>query len=1113
MRLILRTGLTVCLLLAVPAARAGALEKAAAAAGKTDKADKTEASEKKGLLSAKTWKGLELRSIGPALTSGRISDIAVEPGNPSTFYVAAASGGVWKTENGGTTFTPLFDGEGSYSIGPVAIDPGNPHVVWVGSGEYNSQRSVSYGDGVYRSEDGGKSWQNMGLKTSEHIGKILIDPRDARVVYVAAQGPLWAAGGERGLYKTTDAGKTWKAVLTVSENTGVTDVVMDPRNPDRLLASSYQRRRHVWTVINGGPESAIYRSEDAGASWKKVETGLPKEEMGRIGLFLAPSDPDTVYAVIEAANRAGGVFRSTDRGVTWEKRGSYSTGSGQYYARIFVDPKDKERVYAMDTWLHVSEDGGKTFHKLGESSKHVDNHAMWIDPADTRHLRVGCDGGLYESFDRGANWRFFGNLPVTQFYRVAVDEASPVYNVYGGTQDNNTLGGPSRTLNVHGIRNADWWVTVTGDGFQPRVDPKDPNIVYSESQHGGLARLDRKNGDTLFIKPEAGPGEAPLRWNWDSPLVISPHDHTRLYFAAQRVFRSDDRGESWRPISADLTRQIDRNKLPVMGKVWPLDAVARGSSTSLYGNIVSLAESPRAEGLLYVGTDDGLVQVTEDGGARWRRIERFPGVPDRTYVSRLEPSVRDASTVYASFDNHKMGDFKPYVLKSTDRGASWTSIAGDLPQRGTVYCVIEDPGDPALLFAGTEFGLFFTKDGGAHWVQLQGGLPTIAVRDLAFQARENDLVLATFGRGFYVLDDVTALRAATEDSLAKDAQLFPIRKAWMYIPATPLGVRGKGFLGDALYTASNPPFGAVFTYFLKEDLKTRKELRHDSEKKIAKEGGAPPFPTPEELRAEAAEEDPVLVFTITDSEGHVVRRLTAPGKAGIHRIAWDLRFPPSNPTDTPKPDPTNVFEDPPTGPLVVPGGYRVSLARRVDGKTTELAGPASFEAGAIGASSLPPADRAALLAFEKKTARLQRAALGAVSAAKEAQKHLEEIRKALLDTPAADPSLSADALAIGSGLRDVLKSLEGDRAVASRNEPTPPSTIDRIDYIVNTQWASVAPPTKTSQDAYAIALSEFAGELARLKKLLETDLKGLEDRMEKAGAPWTPGRLPDWKPE
>jgi photosystem II stability/assembly factor-like uncharacterized protein len=1069
-------------------------------------------SEKPPLLSPDTWKGLELRSIGPASTSGRVTDMAVLPKDPSTYYVAAASGGVWKTTNAGVTWTPVFDGEGSYSIGCIAIDPYNPSVVWVGTGEFNGQRSVSYGDGVYKSEDGGKSWQNVGLKSSEHIARILIDPLDTNIVYAAAQGPLWSAGGERGLYKTTDGGKTWKAVLTISENTGVSDVVMDPRDPNFLLASAHQRRRHVWTVINGGPESALYRSMDAGATWKKVESGLPKEEMGKIGLAIAPSDPDIVYAIVEAANKAGGLFRSTDRGVTWEKRSDHST-SGQYYSRIFVDPKNPDRVYSVDVFLQVSDDGGKTFRNLGESSKHVDNHVVWIDPSDTRHYRVGCDGGVYESFDRGATWEFKANLPVTQFYRVVVDEASPIYNIYGGTQDNNTLGGPSRTLNVHGITNADWWVTVGGDGFQPRVDPKDPNIIYSEAQYGELVRVDRKNGDSLYIKPQAGKGEDPLRWNWDSPLLISPHSHTRLYFAAQRIFRSDDRGESWKPVSPDLTRRIDRNQLSVMGRIWPADAVAKNSSTSFYGNIVSLSESPRQEGLLYAGTDDGLVQVTEDGGANWRRIERFPGVPDRAYVSRLEPSAHDASAVYAAFDNHKMGDFKPYLLESRDRGRSWVSIAGDLPERGTVYCVVEDPGDKGLLFAGTEFGLFFTRDGGRHWVPLKGGLPTIAVRDLAIQQRENDLVLATFGRGFYVLDDYTPLRSATAESLQKDAELFPVRDAWAYVPTTPLGVRGKGFQGDAFYAAPNPPFGAVFTYYLKEELKTRKALRHEREKKTIKEGGTPPYPSAEELRAEAAEEDPTLVLTVSDADGNVVRRLTAPGKAGIGRAAWDLRFPPSNPTDTPKPDPANVFQDAPTGPLCVPGKYTVSLAKRMDGKLTQLAGQAPFEVVAIGTSSLAAADGAALAAFERKTARLQRAALGAVSAAKDAQKRLGQIKQALLDTPAADAGLQDRARSIESRLREILVALDGDRVLAGRNEPTPPSISDRIGYIVNAQWTSTSAPTQTSRDAYALAAADFQGELEKLRKLLDGELKALEDQMEAAGAPWTPGRLPAWKPE
>jgi photosystem II stability/assembly factor-like uncharacterized protein len=1092
-----------------PITLAAALGTAAEPPGK--KAAPPAEDKKPPLLSSDTWKGLELRAIGPAVTSGRVNDIAVVPGNPAMYYVAAASGGVWKTVNSGVSWTPIFDGEGSYSIGCLALDPNDPSVVWVGTGEYNSQRSVSYGDGIYKSEDGGKTWQNMGLKSSEHIGRIRVDPRDSRVVYVAAQGPLWSAGGDRGLYKTTDGGKTWKPVLTISENTGVADVAMDPRNPDILLAAAHQRRRHVWTQVNGGPESALYRSTDAGATWKKIDAGLPKEELGRIGLAVAPSAPDTVYAIVEAANKAGGVFRSTDRGVSWEKRGDHIT-SGLYYTRLAVDPKNSERVYSVDVFLQVSDDGGKTFHKLGESAKHVDNHVIWIDPDDTRHYRVGCDGGVYESFDRAASWEFKANLPVAQFYRVVADEAAPFYNVYGGTQDNDSLGGPSRTGNVHGIANSDWFVTVSGDGFQSRVDPKEPNVVYAESQYGGLSRYDRKSGDVLPIQPLAGKGEEPLRWNWDSPILISPHEHTRLYFAAQRVFRSDDRGQSWKPISPDLTRRIDRNKLPVMGKVWSVDAVGKNASTSFYGNIVSLSESPKQEGLLYVGTDDGLVQVTEDGGATWRRIESFPSVPANTYVARLEPSPRDASTVYAAFDNHKMGDFRPYLLKSADRGRTWISIAGDLPARGTVYVAVEDPGDPSLLFAGTEFGLFFSKDGGAHWVPLKGGLPTIAVRDLAIQTRENDLVVATFGRGIYILDDFTALRAASPAVLDQDAAIFPVRNAWAYHPTTPLGFPGKGFLGDGYYAAPNPPFGAVASYYLKVDLKTKKKARQEAEKKAAKEGTASPYPTAEELRAEAAEEDPVLLFTIADADGNAVRRLTAPGTAGVHRIAWDLRFPPSNPSDTPKPDPTIPWQQPPTGPMTVPGKYSISLAKRVDGVVTPLAGPVAFEVAALGAGSLPPADRAELLAFQRKTARLQRAAFGAVSAAKEDQKRLADIKQALHDTPAGDPALEKDARSLEARLRDILLALEGDKVMAARQEPTSPGIIDRIDAIIGTQWSSVSAPTQTSRDGYAIAAEEFGPVLEKLRQA-DKDLASLESRMEAAGAPWTPGRVPTWRPE
>lgn len=1067
-------------------------------------------SKPKDPLSTETFNGLKLRSIGPAVTSGRVVDFAVNPNDRNQYYVASASGGVWKTVNSGTTWEPVFDGEGSYSIGCIAMDPNNPFVIWVGTGENNSQRSVSYGDGVYRSEDGGKSWENVGLKSSEHIGKILIDPRNSSVVFVAAQGPLWGPGGDRGLYKTTDAGKTWTLSLKISENTGVTDVAMDSRDPDVLYAASYQRRRHVWTVIDGGPESAIYKSIDGGTTWKKLKSGLPKEDMGRIGLAISSVNPDVVYAIIELANRKGGFYRSTDRGATWDKRGDYAAASAQYYSEIFCDPKEVDRVYSVDTHLQVTDDAGKSFHDLGEKSKHVDNHVIWIDPHNTNYYLVGCDGGAYESFDRGENWSFKSNLPVTQFYRVAVDNATPFYNVYGGTQDNFSLGGPSRTTSATGIENADWIVSATGDGFVTRIDPEDPNIVYSESQYGGLVRYDKKSGEIMGIRPQEGKGEAPYRWNWDSPLIISPHSHTRLYFAANFLFRSDDRGNTWKKVSGDLTRKIDRNKLSIMGRVWGVDAIAKGASTSFYGNIVALVESPIKEGLIYVGTDDGLIQVTEDGGANWKKMEKFPDVPDMTYVSYLVASQHDARTIYAAFDNHKNADFHPYLLRSDDAGTSWTSIKGNLPEKGTVYSIAEDHVNKNLLFAGTEFGVFFTIDGGKKWVQLKGGLPTIAVRDIAIQKRENDLVLGTFGRGFYILDDYRTLRTLTPAMLASESQLFSVMNALMYIESRPYGLKGKSFLGESFYTANNPPFGATFTYYLKESLKTKKELRQEREKEMLKKKETPPYPTYEELRAEDEEEAPTITLTVTDEAGNVVRTVNGPITKGMSRVTWDLRYAPLTPAKL-KPAEADPFTEPDQSPLAMPGTYNVSIAKRVNGVVTQLAGSQTFSTSVLGVTTLPASDRNALVAFQQKVARLQRAVLGASRSVDELKNRIDFIKKALLNTQAPTAKVRNDVDKIVSSLDEVTLALRGDRTLSSRNEPTPPSITDRVNGIVDDQWQSTGAPTQTQIDAYNIAGNEFAPVLSKLHILVETDLKNIEATMETLDAPWTPGRVPDWK--
>ena len=1065
--------------------------------------------EKKGGMTADTFSGLKFRLIGPAVASGRVMSIAVNPRNKSEYYVGVASGGVWKTVNDGTTWTPVFDGEGSYSIGWVALDPNDSSVVWVGTGESNSQRSVSYGDGIYRSDDGGKNWQNLGLKKSEHIGRVVVDPRDSKVVYVAAEGPLWGPGGDRGLYKTADGGKTWKAVLTISENTGVVDVALDPSNPDILYASAYQRRRHVFTLIDGGPESAIYKSTDAGATWNKLKSGLPTVDMGRIGLAVSPADPNVVYATVEAADGKGGIFRSSDKGATWERRNEFDSGA-MYYARVVLDPKNVDRIFVMSVQLRESLDGGKTLRTVNEVNHHGDNHALWIDPENTQHWLLGSDGGMYSTFDDAKSWQFKANLPTVQFYDVAVDNATPFYNVCGGTQDNFSWCGPARTRNVNGILNSDWFVTTGGDGFRSQVDPVDANTIYAESQYGVLVRHDKPTGQELVLQPLEGKGEPALRWNWDSPIIISPHSHTRLYFAANKLFRSDDRGDTWKAISGDLTRQMDRNKLPVMGKVWGPDAVAKNQSTSFYGNIVALAESPKKEGLIYAGTDDGLIQVTSDGGANWTKYEKFSGVPEMTYVSRLTASSHDAGTVFAAFDNHKNEDFKPYLLKSVDAGKTWTSIAGDLPESGPVLAFAEDTVNANLLFAGTETGVFFTIDGGAHWVRLKGGLPTISVRDMVIQAREGDLVIATFGRGFYVLDDITPLRQMKAESTEQASAMFPVKDALMYVERHPLGGPKKGFQGDAFYAADNPPYGAVFTAYLKEKIKTKKEKRQDAEKDAAKKNQSAPYPTNDELRAEAEEAKPEVYFVVYDESGAAIRRVEGGTDAGFQRAAWDLRYSAPQVKKPSDDDGENFPDAADMGPLVLAGSYSVRMFSKVGGAVTELAGPQSFKVTTEGASGMSAADRTAQEEFMRKVTRLYRAVSGALHTAEDVQSRLKAIQEALREAPAAEKQLGAVADSLAQRDREILRALRGDIEIAKRSEPVPSSINDRVNSVMEGERFSLAKPTQSHVDSYNIAATEFADQLGRLRTLVEVDLNKLEKDMEAAGAPWTPGRVPEW---
>ena len=1060
-------------------------------------------------MSTPTFNGLRFRSIGPAFTSGRVSGFAVDPNNSSRYFVAVASGGVWKTINSGTTWAPIFDNEGSYSIGAIALDPKNPATVWVGTGENNSQRSVSYGNGVYRSDDAGRTWRNVGLKTSEHIGRIAIDPKDSNIVYIASQGPLWGPGGERGLFKTVDGGKTWKNLLNISENTGVTDVAIDPNDPNTIYAASYQRRRHFFTLINGGPESALYKSTDAGATWNKLRGGLPTVELGRIGIAISPVDSNVVYATVEAADRKGGIFRSADRGGSWERRNEFDSGA-MYYARIVADPKDVDRIYVMNVNLMVSDDGGRTVRRLGERSKHVDNHDIWIDPKDNDHYLVGCDGGVYESFDRGVNWDFKENLPVAQFYDIATDNAKPFYNVYGGTQDNFSFGGPTRTRSVSGIVNSDWFVTNGGDGFRSQVDPEDPNTIYASLQHGVIVRFDKRTGERIGIQPQPGRGEDPWRWNWDSPFIISPHSHTRLYMAADKLFRSDDRGDTWTPLSGQLSRALDRDKLPVMGKVWGIDAVAKNQSTAFYGNASALAESQKKDGLIYVGTDDGLIQVTEDGGKNWRKMDKFPGVGDMAYVSRIITSNHDATTAFASFDNHQNADFKPYILKTTDAGRTWTSISSNLPANGPVWAIAEDHVNPNLLFVGTEFGLYFSIDAGQKWIQLKGGLPTIAVRDINIQKRENDLVLGTFGRGIYVLDNYTPLRLLKPDSFKQESVLFPMKDALMYIQSQPLGGRGKSFQGETFYTADNPAFGATVTWFLKDAIKTKKDKRQEAEREAERKKEPIGWPTQADLRAEEEEEAPAIIVTITDSNDRVVRRLNGPVGAGIQRMNWDLRYPAANLGGPPPPDADSDFE-PPSGSLVMPGRYKVSIAKRVDGAVTQLGTPQEFQVVVEGQESMSVSDRTALVDFQQKAARLQRAVSGATQAANALRPRLAAIKRAISETPTLTNQLQAEATSLDRRVADLLRALSGDNVARQRNMNSAPSINERVGYVVGAQRMSTARPTQTQITQYNAAAQDFDGVLSQLRSLIEVDLVKLEKQLEAAGAPWTPGRIPEWR--
>ena len=1069
---------------------------------KKKEASKDSLKKETGLSS--TFAGLSFRSIGPAWASGRIADFAVNPKNHSEIYAGIGAGNIWKTTNNGTSWTPVFDKYGAYAIGCLAMDPENPSVVWAGTGENTHQRQLGYGDGIYKSEDAGASWKNMGLKESRQIGMIAIDPRNTDIVYVAAEGSIWGPGGDRGLYKTTDGGLTWNKVLNISDNTGVNNVLLDPRNPDNIYATSEQRRRHVFTKIGGGPESAIYKSKDAGKTWNKIMNGLPSADIGGMGLAISPANPDVLYIIMEAAGESSGFYRTINRGASWEKMSSYAS-SGQYFNEIVCDPKIVDKVYSLETVSKVTLDAGKTWTNIGNNQRHVDDHAMWIDPSNTKHFYIGGDGGIYETFDEGKNYIFKSNLPVSQFYRVCVDNALPFYNVYGGTQDNNSMGGPSRNINKDGVVNAEWKVTVGGDGFWVAIDPEDENIVFTESQYGNAALWDKKSEESIDIRPAPGKGEKTYRWYWDSPLIISPHKRDRIYIAANKIFRSDDRGRSWQIISEDLSRNEDRNKFKVMGKYWSIDAVAKDVSTSLWGLIVTLSESKIKKDLLYAGTDDGVIAVTEDGGKNWTKYTSFPGIPEYTYISDILPDKFDENVVYATFNNMLNDDFKPYILKSSDKGKNWIPITNKLPVNGTIHTIQQDNINPNLLFAGSEFGFYFSVDGGNEWNEFKTGLPTTAVRDIALQERECDLVIGTFGRGLYILDDYSPLRNFRKEMLDKEGFIFPIKDAKMY-------VQSNGFdnQGSMYFKSPNPEFGATFTYFVKDVPKTAKAIRQEKEKPLFEKGEPIPQPSIADLDAEAKEIKPYLIFTVTDEKGNIIKKLYKPADKGVNRITWNFTYEGISPVTTVKYDPIGANNARKGGEIqVMPGTYKVSLSIFAKGNTRELAAPVPFICKPLNLATFPSANLNAKYAWISEASDFSRNIYGTMSYATELVNKTNAVMQAIHEAPGATTEMMKEAERINSDLDNIMFIFNGPEAKASEEE-LPPMEMplsQRLSSMASASYGTSGDITTIAKEQMEILKVEFPPILDRVKKA-GLDLQNLDKQLDAIKAPWTPGRVP-----
>lgn len=1042
---------------------------------------------------------VKFRSIGPAFMTGRISDVVIDPADESHWYVGVGSGGVWETHNAGVTFTPIFDKQKVYSIGCITLDSHSRNL-WVGSGENLGGRHISFGDGVYLSKDGGKTWKNMGLKMSNHISKIVVHPTNPNMVWVAAQGPLWSAGGERGVYKTIDGGKTWKQTLGDQEWTGATDLLLDPRNPDVLYAATWQRHRTVAAYLGGGPKSGIHKSIDGGNTWEKLKTGLPSGNMGKIGLALSPQNPDVVYAAIELDLKKGGFYRSADRGRSWVKKSDViSGGTGpHYYQEIWASPHQFDRVYFANNYFKVTHDGGATFQQVGKKNKHVDNHAMAFKTSDPDYIMVGTDGGLYESFDLANTWRHMGNLPITQFYKLAIDDAKPFYNIYGGTQDNNTQGGKSRTENAAGISNADWNVILGGDGHQPATEPGNPNIVYGQSQQGWYSRVDLATGERVGIRPQPAAGETYERYNWDAPILVSRHNPARVYVASQRLWRSDNRGGQWTALSPDLTKDEERLELPIMGRKqsyknpWDLYAM------STYNTITSIAESPLNENLLYTGTDDGLIQRSNDGGKTWTKtdVSALPGVPERAYVNDIKADLYDANKVYVALDAHKQGNYKPYVFMSNDGGKSWKSITGNLPDNNYVWRIVQDHVNPEMFFVGTEFGIYFTPNSGKNWIQLNGGLPTISFRDLAIQRDHNDLVAASFGRSFYVLDDYSFLREVKADVLEQDAALFGARDAYLFRLRRD-GRQKGGSLGGQHFYGANPEHGATFTYYIKADTKTAKQSRQEKEKELNTAGKDVPFPGWETLAKEKhGTEVPQYWIVISDTSNHVLRRLKLKNSKGMHRVTWDMKATSQMPVE----QNTKNGNDKTGQWYVAPGTYNARLYVLKNGVYTAIGEAQKVKLKPLHPSTLAPKPQAEKNAYltAYMDAQLRRSKMNLRFA--KVQNYTKALAVAQQRVSEASSGEYAQIKALTRAIDSLNTRLYGNAAKNAIGEKNMPSLGERMGAAGASIWGSSYGPTETAKAGLQIA-NDLMTNYEKAITAMEAQIKQIYASLRKSGAP------------